>query len=599
MKFITTFLLVFPILTIAADYPAPVKSAKEARETRAARANDFIEQWARVPLAAPPTPPKMGFAEFIMTMIARMKTGTDLDRVSENILTPTFHPWLNGTDISTVGSFCKRVGDYDFIQMGLIRMAYIDLESGDKLLTAAARDKLRHELLNARGTEHHVKFGLKNCPGFIKIRDTENHIMMTEFSRYLTNQILFKESGDPQFDNSKNGFEEWLLNHLSEFMRTDFDEFNSRPYQGYTMIALSTLASYAEGPRVKLLSTMILDYLSAKAAIQSKGLRRFPPFRRQLRHRDATNFMQTDNGMFWYSFHAANSDYTVYQNETPDKDPEKQQSFSSDYMFFMAATDKYEIPDMILDLFYDQNVSYFQSIRARDIEIYHNSPSFLLTAGGRYRKQFGYFTRENDAWAMPTTIIPANSTINVKDVFAINGEKHFSKKNNLCVAPGFACGMNLSVPRNIPASCIQVSGKWKFYDLKNCELKQDIFVATYEDGAHTLLEVRETDIAFKDFKDSILRSNPESFEPKKDNQYTTSDGRAIVFTWKPKNLDTYPIKSIDGKAQEADISKWDYAIGNVLQSKGDGLIVVRNPMTGERMEMDQRDILNPRRAIIK
>ena len=570
MKFFNS--LLFFIITSSAfgvEYPLPSQDAQESRLTYSARLHDLTIQYAAQKLAPPPTPPKIGMDPFLMTMLSRMVQKTDLDAVSENLLREDFHPWNSGTDIAIAGSICKRTGDYDFVLMGLIKMAYLDERAGQTLLSPAARFKLRHELLSEKGNKHHIRFALRNCPP-IKIKDSENHILMTEISRYLTNQLLFKENGEAQYDNEKNGFNKFLLNHLSEFLRKDFDELNSRPYQAFTLIALGNLYSYAENEQVKTLSQMLLDYLSAKSAIQSKGLRRYTPFRRQLKHRANENLLTGDTAMAWFGHQTGNAQFFVMDKSIR----------INDYAYFMGALDDYRIPDFILELFYETKNPLFQKIKARDVEIYFSSPSFTLSAGGRHRKVFGYFTRENDVWAVPTTIIPRSYGMNMSELFYIQGPDNFNKRVNLCVAPNFACGVNLHVPKNIPAECKTEHGPWTFYDLQNCSVKMGFFLATYQDGENALLEVREPTLSFQDFQDRVLKNNP---RPEK--TYTTSDNHKIVFDWSRKST----IKSYDG-VESTHYETWSLAEGNFINSKEDGLINIQ-----DKLILDGRNIMEPRR----
>ena len=174
-KWIATF-IVFAATTAHADVSfeglPPATSVHQARAQHADVYNRILRPGALRPLQPPPVPPKAGFGEFAETMLSRMITRTDLAAVSRNILTPTFHPWLTGTDIAILGSVCERVGDYDFLLQSLVRMAYIDHEAGRSILTEPARRKLIDELLYERGTKHHIKFTLNNCLKFIKIKDT-------------------------------------------------------------------------------------------------------------------------------------------------------------------------------------------------------------------------------------------------------------------------------------------------------------------------------------------------------------------------------------------------------------------------------------------
>jgi hypothetical protein len=547
----------------------------------AVQRNEILQRYATRELAPPPTPPKVEFQRFIMTSLARLLLKQDLAAVSANILREDFQPWLTGTDIAIAGSLCKRVGDYDFIMMGMLHMAYADEEAGQTLLTPEARHKLRHVLLYEKGNKHHIKFTLGNCLP-IKIKDTENHILMTETARYLTNQLLFKEAlkastPTDEYDNEKNGFEDWFLEHLSEFLRLDFDELNSRPYQGYTLIALATLHTYAEGPRVKLMTRMILDYLSAKTAIQTMGLRRHTPFRRRLENLVPKNFLQADSAMSWYLFHVGNN--RVYDGA--------EASEVDDYLYLMAAVQRYEMPAQIRDIFHGVQRPMFQTIHGRDPEAYYLSPSFLLTAGGRHRHVFGYFTKENSVLAVPTTIIGRSEGTNPKEVFSLRGPEKWSKRNNLCVAPNFACGSHLSIPESARATG-EAIGPWSFYRTK------DFQIAVYQRDELAFWEVQEPG-NYDAFKQSILSNNKSDFLRKGANTYVTSAGRRIEFDWSQKNLSVNPILSIDGVKTIAKFKDWPLAEGDLIQSAGDGFIRITPPGSVQSLVLDGRDVHHPKR----
>src|SRR5262249_4224417 len=139
------------------------------------------------------------------------------------------------------------------------------------------------ELLNHRGP-----FNPDDLKPFspLPVPETENHIMMIESARYLTNQLLYKRTGDHKFDNARNGMDDWMLKHLQNFLKTDFIEYNARPYQDETTFALLNLASYAStknksSARVHTAARMVLDYVMAKVAVSSNDSRRCVTYRRK------------------------------------------------------------------------------------------------------------------------------------------------------------------------------------------------------------------------------------------------------------------------------------------------------------------------------
>jgi hypothetical protein len=113
----------------------------------------------------------------------------------------------------------------------------------------------------------------------------------TEISRYLTNQLLIEVYPERQveYNNTLNGNTAWMLQYLSTFVRDYFYEYNSRPYQSFTVKALNVLHSYANDAVVGLVSELILDIISAHSSLQMKTLRRFVPFRRQTKYLQETN----------------------------------------------------------------------------------------------------------------------------------------------------------------------------------------------------------------------------------------------------------------------------------------------------------------------
>lgn len=581
-----------------------VRTADEGLQLADARRERVIKTFLNLPLAPPPTPPQELYQRFAQTMIARMIYRQDLAAVSANLLTPSFQPWGVGTNIAVLGSVCKRLGDYDFVLQSLVHMAYIDDEAGRTILTEPARRKLRDVLLSESGLLHHIKFTLKNCIP-VKITDSENHILMSEIARYLKNQLVFEDSkragqDNPGFDNARNGFDDWMLQHLSQFLRNDFNEVNSRPYQGYTLVALANLYSHARSPRVKTMAQMVIDYLAAKTAAQSSGLRRNPPFRRQKARRDLSNLVDYDNTVYFFS---VDSGAYRYLSLTPGN--EQKMSFSGDdYIMFMSAVDRYEIPKLIVDLMVERKSPDFTRMRHRDVEVYASSSNFLISAGGRHRSQFGFFTGESDEWGVPTFIIPTNYGMEKRDLFHIDGDANWNKKNNLCVAPGFACGQNLYVPANIDKSCIVTRGAWTFYDLEKCQTPHmGFYVAALRSDAKQkmqlgMLEVSEPTMPFDRFVESIARNNGSlALVPGQIVTYKKSDGHSVTFRPDPGPMDSSPIVALDGVKQETDTKKWPLASGSILKAKGDGLIVIENPSLKQRLILDDRNPLNPIRRL--
>ena len=152
-------------------------------------------------------------------------------------------------------------------------------------LSEKAREKLVKDLLPEYGNpplEHKTKFKLEGllC-GSLMVPETENHVLMVNISKYLTNQLR-------GVDNSKNGFDLWMREHMDIFLDEFFDEYNSRPYQQYALAPILSVAALTKSQEVRNAALNVIEQSLATIALQSNGLRRFSPFRRQPNYKDST-----------------------------------------------------------------------------------------------------------------------------------------------------------------------------------------------------------------------------------------------------------------------------------------------------------------------
>src|SRR4051794_22910814 len=180
-------------------------------------------------------------------------------------------------------------GEYDVLLQSYVAMYYKYYD----ILDPDTKNKLFNELLSVRGPYPYfpgnyllisasipfiIPFGDYN----VFVPETENHILMIETARYLTNQLLFQQEvanaaaegrapEHDQYDNNRNGGGQdgkpplvvFILGMLQNILTSDFTEYNARPYQDYSMVAVMNLAAYAYDDRVKLAARMVLDYISA------------------------------------------------------------------------------------------------------------------------------------------------------------------------------------------------------------------------------------------------------------------------------------------------------------------------------------------------
>lgn len=322
---------------------------------------------------------------------------------------------------------------------------------------------------------------------------------MTNVGRYLNNQEIFKHNQTIIYDNSKNGLDDWMLEHLRTFFIHWFDEYNSKPYQKYTIFALNNLASFADNSRVKLAANMLLDLVSAVYAIQSNNGRRLVPFRRVKANNKDRNSLgaNSEYGRFAVlagTFSASRgSDRNGYLFESLEENREWYDyhvSYASDAAS-LAAVHSYRVPPMILDLMIrkDHN-THFQTLRHFGQELYFSSKSYLISGGGIYADDSLFGSVDiglgHHGWATPTMIIatqdPSN---NARSWIRIEGHTSLSKKINHSIYRNFATGSNLFIPGYIPYSCRKVvdGTHWKFFDFASaeCPFQYGFYVAVYQE----------------------------------------------------------------------------------------------------------------------
>lgn len=391
-----------------------------------------------------------------------------------------------------------RTGEYEVALMHLMPIIY-------KLRHALTNDAAEHivtVLLNTSGPLDTSDFSVAMVSP-----ETENHINMIETARFLTNQILFTRTHQAQYDNRANGLAAWWLQRLQVFLRRDFVEYNSRPYTGYTTSALQNLYSFSFDPQVKAAAGMVLDYLSAKTAVSSINGRRSVPFRRRTSH-DKDDFSDNpDPNMLRMFMLAGNTEMigdvpTTAFDQGPCgpagspfpcdqnwywRDAQRElwmpwrwpaMKLPEQYLWemLMAGISDYRVPPPILDLIVTRDHrTFYQGFRypasSADVpvlpsttsepltyaeELYASSRSYLISAGGTptppaYNVN-AVVTRLSDKEDLgvvpPTTFIPFDAYRSREYLVRFAGNPNLGVRVNMCVAPDFACGTNVIIPRN-------------------------------------------------------------------------------------------------------------------------------------------------------
>jgi hypothetical protein len=583
------------------------RTAGEAHETWAARREAVL--WALALREIPAIYDREHGGSRLPTIaLARLEVGHRTDEVNEFILRPTTRVYAEaGTDFHALGPFCAREGDYDFALRAWMPVLYRFWNRPDRLWPDARR-KLLHELSPARGNKPEKWRFFCGVP----IPETENHILMTESSRLLTNQLLQRERREaglapaPEWDNDQNGMNAWMRAHLTQFLRHDFEEFNSKPYQPYAVMPIQNLYEYAEDARVREIARGVLDYLSAKYAASSDRLRRLAPFRRNGKNRRDPDLIAR-NG-------EAGRMLALTGNASILRDWRKPWIWDFDLDFaHYPLLGQYRLPALVEDLLFrrDGNSAY-QRVRHFVAEIYARSPDFLISGGGVFRRSYPVpFLTPNDAYAMPTLLIPNDGGVDASRLIRIEGHRKDAKKNNLCVAPGFACGLNPVIPDTLPPGCVaRREGAWTFvdYSARGCPLGYNLRAAVYSADCDTkacrkgggrfgFFEAAPADGPVEGFIRRVLAANGATrFRSGGTNLYVTSDGRRIEFEPNPRSRALAGIVSIDGAPEQREWRDWSFAEGDVIRADGEGQVELRNPATGESIVIDVTDPERPWRS---
>ena len=351
----------------------------------------------------------------------------------------------------------------------------------------------------------------------IRIPETENHLLMINTSRYFVNEILIDANPtDVEFfvDDQKKVVD-WLLKYLQRIVTHDFDEYNARPYQRYSIVALLNLRDFTRCSRVsaatqgcalKAAATIVLDLATAKFALASNEGRRSVPFRRLMSvviddvmdsHR-FTDASAASDFMFGFTL-----GYFGHTSQLPDHKAENGAVVEMMY----AATSTYIPPPAVMSIALGEVGPYEQTIRHGGYEMFSRSPSFLVSAGGVRTPsatplKLGPFSLGerciDRGAALPTVLIPSGAAYRVpdgtrtgaavvrEDLLRIVGfyfhygntdgsqclvpsdshenappsltprpkderDRTWSQDYNLCVYKGFACGTNIVVPPGLEA----------------------------------------------------------------------------------------------------------------------------------------------------
>jgi hypothetical protein len=436
-------------------------------------------------------------------------------------------------------------GDYDFSLVTLTAILY-RFKGREDILYPETRKHLEEVMLNVEGGD--MRLSAPNT--FWLIGETENHVLMTESSRYLKNrhmQSLGRE--DFKYDNYQNGMEEKILRLLISLKEGGLTEFNSRPYIGYTLGALHNLADYGSC-EVKKEATELLDYVYGGSALGSLwsfkadgvNVQEYPPFQRKLSRAKETSLTSS----YVISFLKP-----LLAKEGIDFSKEDLLGGLSGSLThsLRAAGSLYHLPQSVVNLILKKNSYFAQLGHGVDgsPEIYYAGSGFLLSAGGVHRSS----SLKNplaEIVARPICLFLDGKAKDLKEVIHLKGRgSDFRFWNNTGVYKNFACSNgDVSIPEGMEAK--EVKEDWSLYSIKQ---GLSAVIHTKKEGGNTMslliLFEKEVDL------DSVIKAN--SSPQRLRSVFQFPDGGAISYDLS-SNEDQYVITAVDGKAVDRDFDRW-------------------------------------------
>ena len=418
------------------------------------------------------------------------------------------------------------LGDYDFTAMAFTALLYLFGEKPDILYP-----KTRQHLLNNILTIEGNKF--RRNVGYMFLEDSENHILMTEGSRYLKNQWLRNHGNNaPEYNNKTNGVEKKLKIFLEEIDTYGFYEFNSAPYLGYTYCALLNLYEFASGD-IRSLSGKLLDRLNWQYALSSYKFKHFPPNRRRF----GKNFKKN-----------IDSDYHTVMLKVWGSLYDESLSLNmsrGQHHALWATFVSYKPADKVIKWVLDKPKPYFVKMGHgfnSCPEILSGDKSYLLSAGGANQG------RRSLIVAKPIMLFLDDDASEMEHAFHMFGPgDNFIDWNNTGVYEDFACTKGkVNIPVN--KKVLKSSGNWKIF-----LITEGIYLAIFSKEELGLMVIVRSN-SVENILEDILRKN--SDEKKLSTYFNHPNGNLIEYDLNsPK--DQWVIKSVNNISTNRNFSEWD------------------------------------------
>lgn len=426
-------------------------------------------------------------------------------------------------------------GDYDF---PLTILTTILWKFGEQphILFPKTKEHLLEVLLLEDGGN--FSYTVPRTLGFVM--ETENHMLMTEGSRYLKNRWKqLHGNTERYYDNVHNGMEEKLLSLMEEMKTNGLYEFNSIPYLGYTITALLNLEAFAS-EKVSKTAREVLDYINWSYALNSFNLKHFPPMRRRYEKASIKELTNDYHGAFVKSWLS----YSGVEHYDQNIGVALRHAL-------IGACMPYRPADRFVDMLFNKHDGYFvrqgHGTEASP-EISSSGKHFLLSAGGVNRG------RKSQIVTRPTCLFLDDTADHLDEIFHLSGPgDDFMHWNNTGVYKNFACAAGpVSIPHE--ATAIAKKDNWAVYSGSS-----DVTIVIYSTPEFGLVAVFEENRASVIF-DLVLQENP---DPEVLNtQFQFPEGPLLGYdVMAEKNQ--WVMVSVDGHQLDRDFDSWPLLDGDL------------------------------------
>jgi hypothetical protein len=504
-------------------------------KSHSAFADSVFKMWADKPVSDKMLEGKGNVPRIIL---AKLFTRQDIGEANRILMKHI--PW----GVSGSSWALNKKGDYDFTLTVFTTILWL-FGDNPEILYPETKDYL----LNVLITEDGNKFRYTAPRTLNLVKETENHILMTEGSRYLKNRwIMLHGSTDSSYDNIQNGMERKILTFMEQLRSDGLYEFNSLPYIGYTITALLNLEAFAS-EKVRIEARNVLDYLNWCYALGSYQLKHYPPMRRRYEKAGIQELTTDYHSIFmkaWLSY----SPLTEYNKDIR----------SGEVHALMGVCMPYRPADRVIDLIFNKGYGYFIKMGhgpAACPEIYSAGKHFLLSAGG--------VNRGKSSIIVPRAIsLFFNDTADIlsESIHLSGPGSDFMKWNNTGVYKNFACAAG---PVFVPAEIIpfEENKNWSVFSMRD-----SISVAIYSTDDLGLIAIFENHSP-EGLLNKLLNANPD--EDKLKDHFQFPVGRIIRYDVNaPENK--WVIVSDNQQIFNREFDLWSLIEGEIFQGgKGNNM----------------------------